>query len=187
MAFSITVLDDFPTLTTDRLLLREYMLKDAVGLLEIRTDPLVMRYMDREPFKDLAESEKFATLKINDRLEHKGISWAVCDKATGNFMGDLSFWKLNTSDHRAEIGYTLRSQYWRQGYMSEALHKVLQWGFSSLGLHSVEADINPDNQASRQLLLKMGFVKEGYHREDYYFRGQYLDSEIYGLLEREFE
>ena len=186
MSFDLTLLDEFPTLKAGRLLLREYTADDAQDLLEIRTDPLIMRYMDREPFKDLAEAAKFVTVKIQDRLDHKGISWAVCDKQSGAFMGDLSYWKIIAGDHRAEIGYTLKSKYWKQGYMTEALRCILEWGFSELNLHSVMADINPDNQASRQLLLRMGFKKEGYHRENYHFRGQFLDSEMYGLLERDF-
>lgn len=186
MAFDLKTIDSFPTLTTERLLLREYQNADAQDLLEIRTDPLVMRFMDREPFKSLEESEQFVKTKIQDRLEHKGISWAVCDKTEGHFVGDLSYWKFLPGDHRAEIGYTLKSRYWRQGYMSEALRCVLAWGFDTLELHSVMADINPDNEASRQLLLRMGFLKEGYHRENYHFRGEFLDSEMYGLLGREF-
>jgi ribosomal-protein-alanine N-acetyltransferase len=186
MSLDLSTIDSFPTLSTERLLLREYEKNDAEDLLEIRTDPQVMRFMDREPFGSLKEAEKFVDLKIQDRLDHKGISWAVCDGATGQFMGDLSFWKILPRDHRAEIGYTLKSKYWRQGYMSEALRCVLAWGFDSLQLHSVMADINPHNEASRQLLLRMGFVKEGYHRENYHYRGEFLDSEMYGLLEREF-
>ena len=186
MPFDLTTIDEFPLLKTDRLLLREYTHEDAAGLLEIRTDPQVMKYLDREPFKDIEEAKKFISVKLKDQKEHKGISWAVCDKLSGEFMGDLAYWKIIAGDHRAEIGYTLKTQYWKQGYMTEALRSILEWGFSKLGLHSVMADINPDNNASRQLLLRVGFQKEGYYRENYHFRGQYYDSEMYGLLERDF-
>jgi len=70
--------------------------------------------------------------------------------------------------------------------MKEAATAVIDWSFSLLGLHSIVADINPNNVTSRQLLLSLGFKKEGYHRENYYFRGEYLDSEMYGILERDF-
>jgi len=99
MSLDLSTIDSFPTLSTERLLLREYEKNDAEDLLEIRTDPQVMRFMDREPFGSLNEAEKFVDLKIQDRLDHKGISWAVCDGATGQYMGDLSFWKILLRDH----------------------------------------------------------------------------------------
>ncbi len=186
MSFDITVLNNFPILTTERLVLRAYKEEDAGPLLKLRTDPLAMKFMDRDPFKDRVESLKFVREKEADRIAHKGISWVVCKKADEEFMGDVAFWRLFSKDHRAEIGYSLRSEYWKQGYMTEALRAALSWGFEKLGLHSVMADINPENNASRQLLLKMGFMKEGYHRENYFYKGEYLDSEMYGLIKSDF-
>lgn len=69
--------------------------------------------------------------------------------------------------------------------MTEALRAMLACGFSKMKIHSVEANINPKNESSRAVLLKCGFVKEAYFRENYYANGQFLDSEIYSLLERD--
>ena len=66
--------------------------------------------------------------------------------------------------------------------MSEAIEKVIQFGFNNMKLHSIEANINPDNLASAQLLKKFKFVKEAYFKENYFFNGKFLDSEIYSLL-----
>jgi ribosomal-protein-alanine N-acetyltransferase len=49
-------------------------------------------------------------------------------------------------------------------------------------LHSVEANVNPGNIASASLLKKHGFVKEAYFKENYFFNGNFHDSEIYSLL-----
>lgn len=65
---------------------------------------------------------------------------------------------------------------------TERLMAVLEFGFLKLNLHTVSATINPLNNASRQLLLRHGFVKEAYFRQDYYFKGEFLDSEVYGLI-----
>jgi len=186
MSFNISALDDFPILTTPRLILREYTEADAVHLYEIRTDPEVLTYLDREPAKDIQQAKEFLQTKVKERLERKGISWAITLVENGEFVGDVAFWKLLSNDHRAEVGYTLRKKYWGQGYMTEAFHAMLRWGFDELGLHTAYADINPENDASRKLLLKMGFQKEGYFRENYHFRGDYLDSEMYGLLKMDF-
>jgi ribosomal-protein-alanine N-acetyltransferase len=66
--------------------------------------------------------------------------------------------------------------------MHEAIQAVLNYGFSELKLHSVEANINPVNEASRRLLEKNNFVKEAHFKENYYFNGSFSDSAVYSLI-----
>ena len=75
----------------------------------------------------------------------------------------------------------LHSNFWRKGIISEALKAVICFGFDEIKLHFIGANINSANR-SRQILLKHGFEKEAYFKEDYYFQGKFLDSEIYGLI-----
>ncbi|MGF1923347.1 MAG: GNAT family N-acetyltransferase, partial [Bacteroidia bacterium] len=65
---------------------------------------------------------------------------------------------------------------------SEALHATINFGFNEIRLHSIQANVAPANNASQQILLKHGFVKEAYFKEDHYFNGQFMDSEVYSLL-----
>jgi ribosomal-protein-alanine N-acetyltransferase len=67
--------------------------------------------------------------------------------------------------------------------MQEAMTVVLEYGFNTIKLHSVEANVNPNNTRSIQLLEKNGFVREAYHRENYYYNGHFLDSAIYSLID----
>lgn len=76
----------------------------------------------------------------------------------------------------------LHPDYWRKGIISEALKRTIDFGFENMNLHTIKANINVENDASRQMLIKHGFVKEAHFKQDFYFRGQFLDSEIYGLL-----
>ena len=66
--------------------------------------------------------------------------------------------------------------------MSEVLDTIIDYGFTKIGLHSIEANVNPENQASIRLLEKHGFAREAYFRENYYFNGNFLDSAIYSLI-----
>lgn len=66
--------------------------------------------------------------------------------------------------------------------MKEALQAILKYGFETMNLHSVEANVSPLNVASKQLLLSQNFVLEAHFKENYYFNGQFLDSHIYCLL-----
>ncbi len=77
----------------------------------------------------------------------------------------------------------LHSDHWRKGIMKEALMAVIPYGFLEMNLHSIEARINPGNDASDAILRSVGFVREAYFKEDYFFNGKFLDTAIYSLLQ----
>ena len=66
--------------------------------------------------------------------------------------------------------------------MQEAIEAVLDYGFTAMQLHSVEANVNPANEASKKLLDKNNFIQEGYFKENYYYNGEFLDSAVYSLI-----
>lgn len=86
----------------------------------------------------------------------------------------------------AALGYWIGAPFCRQGYMSEALAAVLDFSFSHLGLHRVEAACLRDNEASRRLLLKAGFREEGYGREYLRINGRWQDHKLFAILRQEF-
>ena len=73
-------------------------------------------------------------------------------------------------------------EYWNRGLISEAIPKAIDYGFNQMKLHSIEANINPDHNLSRKILEKFKFKKEAYFKENFYYEGKFLDSEIYSLL-----
>ncbi len=176
----------FPQLESERLIFRAFDLKDATDIQLIRSDDKVMSFMDSEYHKTIKDSENFI-LNNFDRYKNKsGIFWAIVEKTENKFIGDFAFWNIIRENHRAEIGYTLKPDFWSKGYMTETLNRLIEFGFNDLKLHSFEAEINPKNMNSEKALLKIGFKKEAYFKENRYFNGKYLDSEIYSLLETEF-
>lgn len=174
---------EFPVLTTDRLVLREHSLLDASSLFKIRTNEKIMQFIDRERPKTLQDIEAFITSFNEGCKQGQHIAWVISLKENPDQMiGSIGYWRTNFTNYRAEIGYMLHPDYWRKGIVSEALKATIDFGFEEMKLHSIQANINPGNDASRQILLKHGFVKEAYFKEDYYFNGKFLDSEIYSLL-----
>jgi ribosomal-protein-alanine N-acetyltransferase len=85
----------------------------------------------------------------------------------------------------ATLGYWVGVAHSRQGYMTEALAAVLEFAFSRLGLHRVEAACLPANEASRRLLLKSGFREEGYAREYLRINGRWQDHQLFAILRSE--
>jgi RimJ/RimL family protein N-acetyltransferase len=69
--------------------------------------------------------------------------------------------------------------------MGEAVSAVLDYAFGTLGLHRIEADSDPRNDASMALLERLGFQREGFQRERYFDLGEIQDAVLFGLLARE--
>ena len=71
-----------------------------------------------------------------------------------------------------------------KGIATEALERVMKYGFNEMNLHSMEAVIDPRNRASEKVLLKNGFEKEGHFKENTFFNGEFLDSVIYSKIKK---
>ena len=173
----------FPAIKTARLVLRKVNLTDAPEILYLRSDEAVMRYIDKERAATILDAEIFVKRIIQSLDFNDGITWAIALKEDpAKLIGTIGYWRIIKEHYRAEIGYMLHPGYWKKGFMKEALEKVVDMGLNELGLHSIEAHINPDNQASAAILTSAGFVKEAHFKEDYFFNGIFKDTAIYSRL-----
>lgn len=180
---NINIFLSFPCLESDRLLFREFSLMDSNDLFQIRSDDDVMRFMDTYKLESVTDAENFIK-SINESFNDKtGINWAIIEKQSGIFIGYFGFWRIIHQHCRAEIGYALKPKFWNKGYMAETMKTMIEFGFDKLKIHSIEANVNPDNTSSIKLLEKTGFSKEAIFKENYLFNGKYIDSIIYSLLE----
>ena len=172
----------FPVIHTERLTLRNFNKNDANDLFKLRSDKKVMQFIDRP----IATTVKDASEHINKILEflknNYGITWAISIKNNKKLIGTIGLWRIIHEHYRAEIGYMLHADFHAKGIMHEAMKPVLDYGFNIMNLHSVEANVNPDNHASIKLLEKNGFVREAWFKENYYYNGKFLDTMIYSLL-----
>jgi ribosomal-protein-alanine N-acetyltransferase len=101
-------------------------------------------------------------------------------------IGEFGFHTWNKTHRRAEIYYSLRKEEDKQkGYMKEAMESLLDFGFTNLNLHRIQALIDDANTPSKKLLEHFSFQKEGTMREDYNVEGIQEDSECYSLLKPE--
>lgn len=171
----------FPSLTTERLELRNVKESDARMIFKMRSEIAVMRYIDRPPYRDISEAEDLVNRMISTWQTNDAVAWTICLKRSNDLIGNIGFWRMNKANFRAEIGYQLMPEFWNRGIMDEAMKAVIPYMFSK-GFHSLEADVNPANSASIRLLEKNGFVREAYFRENFYYDGKFLDSAIYSLL-----
>lgn len=115
-------------------------------------------------------------------------NFLIIDKVSNLPIGECGFHTWNKMHRRAELFYLLRNDADKnKGIMTEAVREILNFGFSQLGLHRIEALVAVDNIPSVKILEKFGFTKEGTMREDYKVGERNEDSDCYSLLAREWK
>ena len=176
----------FQNLETERLLLRRLNKDDVNEVLELRSNPEVMKYVPRPLAKTKEEALAHIAL-IEDRIvTNDGINWAITLKGSPKMIGIIGHYKIQPENYRSEIGYMILPQYNGKCITTEAVKVAVEYGFDQLQLHSIEAIIDPENSASEKVLQKNGFVKEAHLIENGFYDGKFLDTVIYSLLKRNF-
>ena len=89
----------------------------------------------------------------------------IIERKDGTHVGDLSF-KGAGDDGSVEIGYGINETHQGQGYATEAVDAAVTWALQQPGITCVEAETGPDNQASRRVLEKCGFIPTGTYGEE---------------------
>lgn len=74
-----------------------------------------------------------------------------------------------------------------QGLMTEALHAVIEHGFTKMNLHRIEALVGIENTPSLKLMQKFKFTQEGILRQHYFINDKYEDSVVFSLLREEYD
>lgn len=162
-------------LETERLALREWSPEDAEALFELMGDAEVMRYVDvGRPWEDVGRVREWIG-RLNESYRTRGFSrWAVVEKEGGRAVGSCGFALLPWSGE-IDFGYMLRRDRWGRGYATEIGRATLRHGFERYGFPQVVASIAPENDASRGVLEKLGFV----YRGNEVMQGEEEESEIY--------
>jgi [ribosomal protein S5]-alanine N-acetyltransferase len=172
----------FPLLHTDRLTLRSFSPIDDEQLFLLRSNKTVMKFLDRPLARSIDDAGELIGRIIADLANNNGITWAITLKDDPKLMGTIGYWHMDKPNYRAEIGYMIHPDLQGKGLMQEAMTKVMDYGFTEMKLHSIEANVNPANEASIKLLERNRFVQEAYFKENYYYDGRFLDSVIYSCL-----
>jgi RimJ/RimL family protein N-acetyltransferase len=170
------------TIRTERLLLREISAADVDDFFRIYSDPEVMRYWSTPPLTDLSAASRLIMETAERFKQRELLKWAIALRETNQLIGCATIFRPDFTHRRAELGYLLARQHWRQGFMLEALRALLTYAFAELQLHRLEADVDPRNVASIRTLERLGFQREGYLRERWQVNGELQDALFFGLL-----
>ena len=110
------------------------------------------------------------------RSDHEG--FAICRSEDNRIVGVINLNHIvRGTFQNASLGYYVGQTYQGHGYMQQGLEQVMRLAFSTLGLHRLEANIQPDNLRSKALVENCGFEYEGLSKNFLYIDGQWRDHE----------
>jgi len=173
-------------LTTDRLLLREFVEDDWPAVLTYQRDERYLRFY-RWTQRTEEEVRAFVGMFVAQQQEQPRTKFqlAVCSQADGLLIGNSGIRMQHAGATEADIGYELAPEHWGRGYATEAARAILAFGLKELKLHRVWAHCITDNVASANVLEKLGMRIEGRQRENQWFKERWWDTLLYGVLDRE--
>ncbi|HLP10737.1 MAG TPA: GNAT family N-acetyltransferase [Flavobacteriales bacterium] len=179
--------DPFPVLETQRLCLRKFTTEDTPAMFVLRSDEEIMHFIPR-PLAKTEQDARELIDKMNTGIANAElINWAIVLKETNALIGLVGFVKIHKEHYRGELGYMLHKNFHGKGLMLEATTAVIEHGFNTMNLHSIEAIINPANSKSARVLERHNFRKEAHFKENFFHRGVFEDTIIFGLLKSDYK
>jgi RimJ/RimL family protein N-acetyltransferase len=148
------------TIETDRLLLRMLRQSDHDAYAAMCADPEVTRYLgDGQPMSRSEAWRQMAVLLGHWQLRGYGL-WAVEERQSGEFIGRVGIWHPDGWPG-LEVGWTLRREFWGNGYATEGARAALRYAFDELDQPRVISLIRPSNEASVRVAERLGEQLEG--------------------------
>lgn len=173
-------------LTTDRLILRDFIEDDWRRVSEYRSDQHYLRYYPEEKLTD-ADSLAFVRLVMGwaTEMPRRKFQLAIVRVSDSILIGNCGVRTTSEADREAEFGCELDPRAWRQGYATEAGRAILSYAFGVLGMHRVWSRAIAENHAAARVAERLGMHLEGCLRESSFMKGRWWDDRVYAILEQE--
>ena len=181
-----SLFSNIPTITTERLTLRRMRPSDSEDMFEYARLPLVTEYLLWEPHKSFEQTRDYLHYIQKSYRSGNFYDWAVVLNDEKKMIGTCGFTSLDFNHNVAEVGYVLNPRYWGKGIATEAVMRVIDFGFMELNAHRIEAKYMLGNDASRRVMEKCGMTFEGVRRSSMFVKGKYRDIGICSVISDEY-
>ena len=156
MSFNFT---SFPELKAERLVLKKANIEDKTdikGVFDLRSSEEINKFVATKRVQKIEEAKDFITICSELFQQKKRVFWLIYFK--NEIIGSIVLHNISLDNKYAEIGYKLKPDYQKKGFMSETIKTVLQFGFKKLNLNTIEAFTHKNNLPSIALLEKHNFI-----------------------------
>jgi len=174
-------------LETERLTLRPFVESDFAAMHTMRSSPEIVLYLYEKPFTPEQTRDRLRRMMENSAWVREGdwLSVAVVERASGITVGDLAFHWVSERDRTAEIGFVFDPRHQGKGFATEAARAVVDWAFTTGGMHRVIGRLEARNAASARVLEKLGMRLEAHFVENEWVKGEWGSELVYAVLEHE--
>jgi len=176
------------TIETERLILRRFEYSDCDTVFRNWASDEHVQTMYSEPTYHTKDEVKGLLDKYIGSYEREDYyRWAVIDKETGECIGQIAYFLVDSKNHFAEIEYCIGADFQCKGYATEATKAVIAFGFESMNLHKVQICTKTINVPSKRVIEKCGFTYEGTLRDYFFMSGKYVGRHYFSILREEYE
>lgn len=176
------------TIETERLILRRFVYTDD--------DSMLKNWIADENIQSLYSEPVYTTKEAVRELLDRYIGsyekddyyrWAMIEKASGECIGQIAYFLVDSKNHFAEIEYCVGGAFQCRGYATEATKAVMAYGFDQMNLHKVQICTKTINLPSKRVIEKCGFTYEGTLRDYFFMNGKYIGRLFFSMLRSEYE
>ena len=178
-----TVIAADTSIETERLFIRPFREDDFEELCLLRSQETVVEFLYEE-----IQTRENTRQTLDKRLtlsefnkEGDNFVWAVIEKESNAFVGDLFFFLTSVKHLQGEIGFVFNPEHHGKGYGYEAAMEMLRFGFDILGLHRIVGRCDGRNKASAALMKKLGLELEAHFIGNEWVKGCWTDEMVFAM------
>jgi ribosomal-protein-alanine N-acetyltransferase len=176
----------FPTLETQKLILRKIVPEDAKDLFDFLSDVTVNQYTTHNPFENIVQVQRLINGMQQGFDAKQKILLGIAAKGAKKIIGYCGFHAFDEYNLIGDISFCLAKEHWGQGIMTEAIQTMVQFGFEKIELNRIEAKAMFQNTSSFRVLEKAGFQKEGLIRQGLLKNHAFYDLYLYSILKSDY-
>ncbi|HDR7793505.1 TPA: GNAT family N-acetyltransferase [Bacillus luti] len=169
----------YPTLYTERLVLRKVNISDILHIFEYASDKEMTTYTVWDAHRSLYDTQKYIEDIVSKYEEEKVAPLGIVLKEEEKLIGTCGFIEYDSIVHKAEIAYALSRKYWGRGVATEAALSFFSYGFNDLHLTYIEAGCNSENEASERVMNRLNMKYESTIQNGLFVKGKYRDTKRY--------
>ncbi|SMF90300.1 ribosomal-protein-alanine N-acetyltransferase [Paenibacillus uliginis N3/975] len=183
------VFGQFPTIKSDEFILKKIDVSHLDEVYEIYNNDRVFEYCGIIPKHNKNTVKSMIGHFERDYNKRTRVKWGIfSNQKPERLVGIIEASDFNQKVNMVTIGYFLAECNWGQGIATNAVAMLLRYLFEEVQVNRIHAEVMPPNEASKEVLLKNGFTKEGMLRQASLWSGKgIVDLEIYSILKQEYE
>lgn len=181
------IFKNIPSLHTPRLILRRMQRFDIDDIFDYAHNPETSKFLLWYPHETKRDTGIYFKNVDKRYKAAEFYDWAIEERVSGRMIGTCGFTSINEIDRKAEIGYVINPRHKGKGYATEAVMRVLEFGFGELGFERIEARYMLGNDRSRRVMDKCYMRYEGIQRHAVFAKGRFFDIGICAVLASDFK